>query len=137
VNWLRAAAIMAQIDPIAAGHLTKDAAGNFRLSPLRKLGDIDLADLGQTNVLAEYTLHNFSDADFTYSGPAVTAAQTILQSLAPRYGYDPADAATYNNKFRNPALSFLTGEHILMLYSQKGLDGVQAELDRLRRAHVI
>jgi hypothetical protein len=137
VNWLRAAAIMAQIDPAAAGYLVKDAAGNFRLPALRKLGDIDLADQGQTNVLAEYTLHNLSDADFTYSGPAVTAAQTILQKLAPRYGYDPADASTYNNKFRNPALSFLTGEHILMLYSSRGLDGVQAELDRLRRAHVI
>jgi len=137
VNWLRAAAIMAQIDPMAAGYLTKDAAGNFRLPALRELGDIDLADQGQTNVLAEYTLHNLSDADFTYSGPALTAAQTILQTLAPGYGYDPADAATYNNKFRNPALSFLTGEHILMLYSSKGLDGVRAELNRLRRAHVI
>src|SRR5215470_10232246 len=41
VNWLRAAAIMAQIDPVATGYLTKDAAGNFRLPALRKLGQIN------------------------------------------------------------------------------------------------
>ncbi|HTT22331.1 MAG TPA: hypothetical protein VMG82_25610 [Candidatus Sulfotelmatobacter sp.] len=137
VNWLRAAAIMAQIDPVAKGYLMLDAKGNFRLPALRALGEIDLADQGQTNVLAEYTLHNLSDADFTYSGPAVTAAQTILQTLAPRYGYDPSNAPVYNNSYRNPALSFLTGEHILMLYSSRGLAGVQAELDKLRKNHTI
>jgi len=115
VNWIHAAAIMAQIDPVA----------------------IDLADIGQTNVLAEYTLHNLSDADFTYSGPAVTAAQTVLQTLAPRYGYDPANASVYNNGYRNPVLSFITGEHLLMLYSEQGLAGVQAELDKLKKDHII
>ncbi|HXJ86328.1 MAG TPA: hypothetical protein VMS18_05890 [Candidatus Binatia bacterium] len=137
VNWLRAAAIMAQIDPVAKGYLMLDAKGNFRLPALRALGDIDLADQGQTNVLAEYTLHNLSDADFTYSGPAVTAAQTILQTLAPRYGYDANNTSVYNNSYRNPAFSFLTGEHILMLYSSRGLAGVQAELDKLRKDHII
>jgi hypothetical protein len=137
VNWIRAAAIMAQIDPVGAGYLTPDAHGNLRLPALRKLGDIDLADLGQTNVLAEYTLHNLSDADFTYSGPAVTEAQIILQSLAPRYGYDPANASVYNNGYRNPVLSFLTGERILMIYSEQGLARVQAEIDKLKKHHII
>jgi hypothetical protein len=136
VNWIHAAAIMAQIDPVAAGYLSLDAQGHLRLPALRKLGDIDFADQGQTNVLAEYTLHNLSDADFTYSGPAVSGAQIILQTLAPRYGYDPANTAVYNNGFRNPALSFLTGEHILILYSEQGLAGVQAELDNLKKKHV-
>jgi hypothetical protein len=58
---------------------------SLRLPALHKLGDIDFADQGQTNVLAEYTLHNLSDADFTYSGPAVTEAKVVLQTLAPRY----------------------------------------------------
>jgi len=137
VNWIRAAAIMAQIDPVATGYLYVDAGGNLRLPPLRKLGDIDLADQGQTNVLAEYTLHNLSDADFTYSGPAVVAAQTILQTLAPRYGYDPGKTSVYNNGYRNPVLSFETAEHILMLYSGSGLAGVQAELDKLKKEHII
>jgi hypothetical protein len=116
VNWLRAAAILAQIDPVAAGYLELDVAGHL---------------------LAEYTLHNLSDADFTYSGPAVTTAQVILQTLAVRYGYDPANASVYNNKYRNPALSFLTGERILILYNSQGLAGVQAQLDKLRSAGVI
>ncbi len=137
INWLRAAAIVAQIDPVATGYLTPDAKGNLRLPALRKLGDIDLADLGQTNVLAEYTLHNLSDADFTYSGPAITAAQTILQTLAPRYGYDPSNTSVYNNGFRNPVLSFITGEHLLILYSDQGLAGVQSEIDKLRKLHII
>jgi hypothetical protein len=137
VNWIRAAAIMAQIDPVDTGYLTPDAHGNLRLPALRKLGDIDLANLGQTNVLAEYTLHNLSDADFTYSGPAVTEAQIILQTLAPRYGYDPSNASVYNNGYRNPVLSFLTGERILMLYSEQGLAGVQAEVDKLKKSHII
>jgi len=137
VNWLRAAAILAQIEPVAAGYLELDAAGHLRLPVLRTLGSIDLLGSGQMNLLSEYTLHNLSDADFTYSGPAVTTAQVILQALASRYGYDPANASVYNNKYRNPALSFLTGERILILYSSQGLAGVQAELDRLRSAGVI
>jgi len=128
---------MAQIDPVAAGYLVLDAQGRLRLPPLRKLGDIDLADLNQANVLAEYTLHNLSDADFTYSSPAITEAQIILLTLAPRYGYDPSNVSVYNNGYRNPVLSFLTGEHILMLYSDQGLAGVQAELDKMRKDHII
>ena len=114
-----------------------DAKGNPRLPALRNLGDIDLANQGQTNLLVEYQLHNLSDADFTYSIPAIGETQIILETLAPRYGYDPTNVSVYNNSFRNPILSFLTGERLLILYSQQGLAGVQAELDRLRRARVI
>lgn len=137
VNWIHAAAILAQIDPVAAGYLTVDSQGRLRLPALRKLGDINLADLNQPNVLAEYMLHNLSDADFTYSGPAVAESQIILQTLAPRYGYDPANVSVYNNGYRNPVLSFLTGERILMLYSEQGLAGVQAEIDKLKKLHII
>lgn len=131
VNWIRAAAIMAQIDLIVG------RSGKLLLPALRKLGDIDLADLGQTNVLAEYTLHNLCDADFTYSGPAVSEAQIVLATLAPRYGYDSSNASVYNDGYRNPALSFITAEHLLILYSEKGLAGVQAELDKLKKGHII
>jgi hypothetical protein len=137
VNWIHAAAILAQIDPVATGYLIVDKSGNLRLPALRSLGDIDFADLGQTNVLAEYTLHNLSDADFTYSGPSIVAVNTILQTLASRYGYNPANVSVYNNGFRNPILSFSTAEHLLMLYSNSGLAGVQAELDKLKKEHII
>lgn len=137
VNWLRAAAILAQIDPVQAGHLELDAQGHLRLPVLRKLGDVDLLGSGQMNLLAEYTLHNLSDADFTYSGPAISESEVILKTLASRYGYDLANVSVYNNKYRNPALSFMTGERLLILFSSRGLSGVQAELDRLRTAGVL
>jgi hypothetical protein len=139
VNWLRAAAIMAQIDPVQKGFLTRDAHGNFRLPALRRLGSMDLinATPSQTNLLAEYTIHNLSDADFTYSGPAVSTDQVILQKLAPEFGFNPADTANYNNHFRNPVLSFITAERLLIIYSEQGLEGVRKQLQELREHHVI
>ncbi len=139
VNWLRAAAILAQVDPVAKGYLAIDIHGNFRLPALRQLGSIDLlkASPSQTNVLAEYTLHNLSDADFTYSGPAVSAVEIVLQQLAPEFGFDPSKTANYNNKFRNPVLSFSSAERLLIIFSERGIGGVREQLLHLRREGVI
>src|SRR5258708_5860231 len=56
VNWLHTAAILAQIDPVARGYLSRDAQGRLRLPPLRHLGEVNLnaASPSQTNTLAEY-----------------------------------------------------------------------------------
>lgn len=139
VNWLRAAAILAQIDPVKSGYLTTDAQGNFRLPALGKLGDVDFpgATPTQVNLLTEYTLHNLSDADFTYSGPAVTEVEIALRQLAPQFGYDPTDVSRYNNSFRNPAFSFLTAERLQIILGNAGLKGVKAQLDKLRSLGVI
>jgi hypothetical protein len=137
VNWIRAAAIIANVDPVKAGYLAPDASGNLRLPPLRQLGRIDLPAAGQTNALAEYTIHNLSDADFTFSIPAVTSAQVVLATLAPRFGFDPADTARYNTRFRNVALSHLSAERLLILYGNGGLEAVTAELETLRRRGVL
>lgn len=98
--------------------------------------NVDLNAAGQTNVLAEYVLHNLSDADFTYSGPAVDIDNVILAVLAPEFGYNPSHA-NYNTNFRNPVFSFFTAERLLILYSEKGIDGVRAELKKLRAERVI
>ena len=137
VNWLRTAAIIVDLDPVKAGFLTRDAAGNFRLPPLRRLGSVDLPAAGQTNLLAEYTIHNLSDADFTFSIPAVTEVQVLLASVAPRFGFDPADPARYNNQFRNVVLSHLSAERLVILYSAGGLDAVEDEVDALRRRGIL
>jgi hypothetical protein len=137
VNWLRAAAIIAQIDPVAGGYLYVDGKGNLRLPPLRELGNnVNLNAAGQTNVLAEYTLHNLSDADFTYSGPAIDADNVLLQSIAPQFGYNPADP-NYYLAFRNPVLSYFTGERLFILYSQQGISAVTAEVQKLRDKGII
>jgi hypothetical protein len=90
---------------------------------------VDLAAAGQTNVFAEYTLHNLSDADFTYSGPAAIAVHTILQTLAPDFECKPADPG-YLLNFRHPVFSFLTGERFMIIYSEKGSDGGRAEVQK-------
>jgi len=136
VNWLRAGAIMARIDPVERGYLVLDAAGQPRLPPLRHLGEIDLVGQSQINLLAEYVLHKIPDSDFTLTGPAVSIAQIQLRDLAEHYGYDPMDVSRYNRSYRNPALSYMSAERLAIMYSQGGRALVIRELDLLR-AHGI
>jgi hypothetical protein len=137
VNWLRAAAIIARIDPVKLGYLAIDNAGHLRLPALGKQGDVDLFAVGQTNLRVEYTLHNLSDADFTFSGPAVASVNALLTKLAPEFGYDPADATAFNTRFRNPALSHLSAERLLVVYDGQGLNAVRDELKRLHQRGII
>ena len=133
VNWIRAAAILAQVDPVSAGYLARDAAGALHLPALRKLADgIDLPGAGQTNLLAEYTLHNLSDGDFTFSIPAAADAVIVISKLAPFFGFDPADTARFNTAFRNPILAHLSQERLTIVYANGGLGGVRTELESLR-----
>lgn len=139
VNWLRAAAILAGIDPVSKGYLRLDGAGHLRLPAVQRLGDLDLnaAVPSQVNAPVEYQLHNLSDADFSQTGPAVAVAQLLLANLAPQYGYDPADAARYNTRYRNPALSNLSAERLYILYTGGGLNAVREQLDKLRARGII
>ena len=136
VAWLRSAAILAQIDPVASGYLQHDASG-FHLPALRKLAaGVDLVGAGQTNLLAEYTLHNLSDADFTFSIPAAADAALLIAKLAPLYGFNPSNVATYNTQFRNPVFANTSEERLLVLYGNGGLPAVQHELDVLHARRV-
>ena len=139
VNWLRTAAIMANVDPVERGYLIKDATGRLRVAPVRKLGSVNvLASLpNQSNLLYEYVMHNLSDADFTFTGPAVVQSELFLRTVAPKFGYDPADATRYNTEFRNPALSHLAAERIFILYGNGGIERVEAEISKLKSAGLI
>ncbi|MBR8836786.1 MAG: hypothetical protein DSM106950_22910 [Stigonema ocellatum SAG 48.90 = DSM 106950] len=138
VNWLRAAAILAQIDPVEQGYLFVDSQNRLRLPPVRQLGNgLSLTEANQTNLLAEYALHNLSDADFILTIPAVTIDQQLLSAIAPQFGYDPTDTTTYITKFRNPVLSYLSAERLLIIYGNKGLDGVIAEVSKLSQKKII
>ena len=138
VNWLRAAAIMAQVDPVAKGYLVVDGSGHLRLPPLAALGaGVNLLAAGQTNLLIEYQIHNLSDSDFVNSIPAVTQVHVLLQQIASSFGYDPADVARFNNFFRNVVLAYLSPERLMMLYDKNGLEEVVEEVSKLRRLHLI
>ena len=136
VNWLRAAAILAQIDPVEGGFLYKDSAGRMRLPQLRSLGTVDLiagaASLSHVNVLTEYVLHNISDSDFTLTGPAITEMNLVLTQAASQFGFNPTDTSNYQNKFRNRVLSYLSAERLLIIYGNSGLDGVVAEITKIK-----
>ena len=125
VNWLRAAAIIAGIDPVEKNFLQRDPQGHFHLRG---------RDGSETSVRLEYTIHNLSDADFIFSGPAAQTADAVLRRLAPEFGFDPADVAAYNLRFRNPALSLGGAENLMMLDSRQGPDAVRGTLRKLRDA---
>lgn len=138
VNWLRAAAIIARLDPVAKGYLMQDAQGHFRLPPLLNLGEgIDLTTQGQSNLLIEYQIHNLSDADFSNSIPAVTESQVFLAQLAPAYGYDPSNVTVYNNKFRNVVLAYISPERLEIVYTNRGLPAVKKEVDKLQHLRLL
>jgi len=134
VNWLRAAGIITGIDPVERGYLMRDGLGRLRLAPVRQLGSMNvLASLpNQSNLLYEYVLQNLSDADFTYTGPAVVQSELFLRTLAPKFGYDPADATRYNTEYRNPVLTHLSAERVFILYATGGLPRVGQEVAKLK-----
>src|SRR5262249_45839018 len=126
VNWLRAAAIIAGVDPVANHYLREDAARHLRLPAVQRLGDVDLnaAVPSAPNAPVESQLHFLSDADYPQTVGALAVAELLLAKLAPGFGFDPAEAARYNTKYRNPALSHASAERLFMLYTSGGLDAV-------------
>lgn len=139
VNWIRAAAIIAQVDPEKNGYLTRDKNNNYRLPAVRKLGEYDLlgASPTRTNLLVEYVMHNISDSDYSFTGPAIDQVNLVLQQLAPEYGYDASNTSDYNNKFRNPVFTYLSAERLYIIFSNEGLDGVRKELKKLVKINAI
>ncbi len=139
VNWLRAAAIMADADPVAKGYLGRDQSGQLRLATMREMRSVAMQSMlpNEPSLLVEYVLHNLSDADFTFTGPAATEAGVLLKSLASRFGHDPNDAAAFNTGFRNPVLAHLSAERLQIIYASKGLEAVAAEIEKLKRAGLL
>jgi hypothetical protein len=63
--------------------------------------------------------------------------QVLLQQIASRFGYDPADATRYNNDFRNVVLAYLSPERLMMIYDNKGLEDLVQEVSKLQRLKLI
>ena len=139
VNWIRAASIIARIDPVATGYLTRDARGRLRLPAVRDQGTFGLQDIlaNQSNLLVEYVLHNLSDADFTFTGSAMLQAQELLAAFAPKFGYDPKERAEYNIKYRNPVLAYLSAKRLQIIYASAGFNAVANEIAKLKAMGII
>jgi hypothetical protein len=139
VNWIRAAALIGGVDPVAAGYLVKDGFGRLRLPLLREQATLDIQAVlpGQSNLLVEYALQNLSDADFNFTVPAMAQAEQLLAALASKFGYNPKERATYNTRYRNPTLAYLSAERLQIIYAGVGLDAVASELAKLKALGII
>lgn len=122
--WIRAAAVIARVDPVARGFLQRDSAHRLRPAAVRQLG-------ADSNMLIEIVIHNLSDSDFTLTGPALSDVETMLAAIAPQFGFDAKRPSDYNNRFRNVVLSNFSAERLLMIYGNSGVDGVTAEISKL------
>src|SRR5262249_49802116 len=139
VNWIRAAAIIARIDPVANGYLSNDALHRLRLPALGATGTFDpqAAPASPTVFLPAFTINNLSDGNYYLAVPAAFDVGVMLEKLAPEFGIDPKDRARFNNKFRNPVLSYLSAERLMFVYARQGLAGVRAQVKQLRSRHLI
>jgi hypothetical protein len=64
-------------------------------------------------------------------------AEELLVAVAPAFGYNPADTTAYNTKYRNVVLASLSAERLLMIYGKSGIQGVTAEVKKLRQQGII
>jgi hypothetical protein len=124
---------------VEKGLLVKDSAGHPRLAPVRQMRSVGLdgRQPSEPNLLVEYVLHNLSDADFTFTGPAMTQTGVLLKSLASRFGHDPNQASSFNIDFRNPVLAHFSAERLQILYASKGIEAVAAEIEKLKKAGLL
>lgn len=130
VNWLRTAAIIARVDPVARGYLRRDAAGTLRLA-LPGAADTVSAD-GGTPWAPERLIHHLSDGNWAFSVPAAQAADAALKAVAGRFGYDPGDRARYRTRFRTVVLARLGADAIQALNVKGGPDAVATAIQALR-----
>ncbi len=67
----------------------------------------------------------------------MTQSEIFLRTVAPKFGYDPADATRYNTGYRNVVLSHLSAERVQILYANGGIDRVEQEIAKLKTAGVL
>ncbi len=139
VNWLRTAAIISRIDPVQKGFLYIDSFHHYRIRPVRFAGNVHTTGSlpNHSQMLAEYALQQLADGDWMFTNPAAHETDLLLQKLAPEYGYAIAPAAAYNWKFRNMVLCYLSSERLSLIYGNKGINGLRAELNKLRKKKII
>lgn len=112
VGWLKAAAIIAHIDPVASGYLQQSADGKLTA----KTG-------------AECHVNFLSDQNWSSEGPALKKARMVLETLAGEFGYAKADADRYA-AFENTALAFYGADAIAL----QPVPAVKTLLAKLQKA---
>jgi hypothetical protein len=109
VNYVQAAAIIARIDPVAAGLLVKNSDGSFSLK--------------QDPPRYEGYINHLSDHDFLLTGDSAGLMIKTLQQIAGDYGIDPMNQTPRFNLFRNLVFSQIAD---MRLYGAMTVGGVAA-----------
>jgi hypothetical protein len=115
VNYIRAAAVVARVDPVAMGMLRQTADG-FALA--------------QDPPRIEPHINHLSDHDFVFSGDSASLLIQTLKDLAPRYGIDPPTQAARFNLFRNLVFSQLTDMRLYGVLQVGGAEAVKSTIDQ-------
>jgi hypothetical protein len=115
VNYVRAAAIIAHVDPVAMGMLRQTADGWA---------------LAQDPPRIEPHINHLSDHDFVFSGDSAAILIQTLKDLAPQYGIDPPSQAPRFNLFRNLVFSQLTDMRLYGVLQVGGADAVKSAIDQ-------
>lgn len=130
VHWLRAAAIIARVDPVAAGYLATAPSGGLTLPGLA--AGAEPVAVAVPRWWSACLIHAQSDHNWVYAEPAIEDADVLLRQLAPRFGIDTANPAQYAWGYRHPVLSRLGAARIQSLAAQGGLEAVAQALISLR-----
>jgi hypothetical protein len=114
VNYLRAAAIIARVDPTAAG-LRRGADGEYELAvePPPRVAYIN----------------HFSDQDWLFTNDSLAALIAALRRIAADYGIDPAGQPARFNLFRNLVLSQLSDVRLYETLETGGVATVRVRVD--------
>jgi hypothetical protein len=101
IGWVRAAAIIARVDPVARGYL-KSSADGYALT-----------------IRPECRIHNLSDGNWVYAVPAAQHAKAIIARLAPQAGHKD------DRRFLEQALSYYGAERFDLLTDAEALKLLQ------------
>lgn len=115
VNYIRAASIIAHVDPVQAGLLKRADDGSYTL--LKQPAQI------------EGTINHLSDHDFVFSGDSAAILIQTLKNLAPGYGIDPAGEPARYNLFRNTIFSQVPDMRLYGYLQTGGEAAVKAIID--------
>jgi hypothetical protein len=115
INYLRAAAMIARVDPIDSGLLVRTGDNGWALA--------------QGPPRMEGYINHLADHDYVLSGDSATVLDATLRQLAPRYGIDPDRDMTRFNWFRNATFSHVPDMRLYGALATGGLDAVKAMID--------
>jgi hypothetical protein len=132
VGYIKAAAIIARVNPVTAGYLVAEPSGTLRLPNVKHLGELASPTPGRLIVPAEFVIDHVSDADWAFGDSALTVAEALLAQLGERFGHAPT-AADYNTAYRNIVLSELTAEKLQFVFQREGIEAVAKLLDGLKQ----